>query len=216
MAGKKQPSSFDELRHKLETEMLQASSLKTRIEQQGFINRTFTSLHKAKQEKRISQAEYVKLINRLGAYAGGAYNDYIDMLAGAAQMGMLELAIQGEISQFTPEAARQRRDAVTDLTGMKPHQPEQSEIMQRYERAIRQNMASAERDYKNDPEHRRGFTIGAVLKLWEVYQQKQINESQFDTLISILCGYSNGEYRDFINEQVAAYKRGEPPTIIGY
>lgn len=89
-------------------------------------------------------------------------------------------------------------------------------MMQRYEKAIRTNMASAEKDYKNDPEHRRGFTVGAVLKLWEVYQQKQINESQFDKLISILCGYSNGEYRDFINEQVKAYKSGHPPTIIGY
>jgi hypothetical protein len=77
-------------------------------------------------------------------------------------------------------------------------------------------MASAEKDYKNDPEHRRGFTVGAVLKLWEVYQQKQINESQFDQLISILCGYSKGEYRDFINEQVKQYKSGHPPTIIGY
>jgi hypothetical protein len=89
-------------------------------------------------------------------------------------------------------------------------------MMRRYESAIRSNMASAEKDYKNDPEHRRGFTIGAVLKLWEVYQQKQIDESQFDKLINVLCGYSNGEYRDFINEQVRDYKAGNPPTIIGY
>ena len=89
-------------------------------------------------------------------------------------------------------------------------------MMQRYERAIRTNMASAEKDYRNDPEHRRGFTVGAVLKLWEVYQQKQIDESQFDKLINLLCDYSNGEYRDFIKEQVANYKSGNPPTIIGY
>jgi hypothetical protein len=218
MAGKKQHSSFDELRHKLETEMLNASSLKTQIEQQGFINRQFMSLHKARQEKRITQPEFVKLINRLAAYQQGRFNDYIDLLAGAAQMGTLEMVIQGEISQFTPEAARQRRDAVTDLAGMQPAEPEPSNpMMRRYENAIRSNMASAERDYKNSPEDRRGFIIGAVLQLWETYHRdKRIDESQFDKLISILAGFSGGEYRDFINEQVAAYKRGEPPTIIGY
>ena len=91
-----------------------------------------------------------------------------------------------------------------------------SNKMKQYEQAIRTNMASAERDYKNDPEHRKGFTVGAVLKLWEVYQDKQIDERQFDKLISVLCDYSNGEYREFINDQVADYKAGNPPTIIGY
>lgn len=89
--------------------------------------------------------------------------------------------------------------------------------MRDYEQAIRSNMASAERDYKNDPEHRRGFTVGAVLKLWEVYRRdNQIDESQFDKLISVLCGYSNGEYREFIKKQVADYKAGKPPIIVGY
>ena len=78
-------------------------------------------------------------------------------------------------------------------------------------------MASAEKDYKDDPEHKRGFVIGGVLRLWEAYHRdKQIDESQFDKLIGILSGFSNGEYRDFIKEQVKDYKDGNPPTIIGY
>lgn len=88
-------------------------------------------------------------------------------------------------------------------------------MMQRYERAIRNNMASAEKDMKS-AEDKRGFVIGAVLKFWEIYQGKQINESQFDKLISLLSGFSNGEYRSFISEQVKAYKSGNPPQIIGY
>jgi hypothetical protein len=39
-------------------------------------------------------------------------------------MGMLELAIQGELSQLTPKASRQRRDAVTGITGMQPVKPD--------------------------------------------------------------------------------------------
>jgi hypothetical protein len=91
-----------------------------------------------------------------------------------------------------------------------------SQMMRRYENAIRANMASAEQDMKR-AEDRRGFVIGAVLKLWEVYHRdKQIDESQFDKLIGILSGFSGGEYRDFIAEQVKQYKSGNPPTIIGY
>ncbi len=90
-------------------------------------------------------------------------------------------------------------------------------MMRRYERAIRENMASAERDHKDDPEHRRGFVTGAILKFWEMYHRdKQIDESQFDKLISVLSGFSNGEYRNFISEQVQQYKAGNPPIIIGY
>lgn len=89
--------------------------------------------------------------------------------------------------------------------------------MERYELAIKSNMASAERDYRNSPEDKRGFVIGAVKKLWEVYHDERgINEQQFDKLITVLSGFSNGEYRDFIKEQVTAYKSGNPPTIIGY
>ncbi len=121
---KKQPT-YDELKHDLDSKMLQASNLKTKPEQQGFINRTFTSIHKAYQEKQVNHDGYIKLINRLAAYAGGAYNDYIDTLAGAAQMDMLELAIQGEIAQFSPEQSRQRRDSVTGITGVEPIQPDE-------------------------------------------------------------------------------------------
>src|SRR5258708_7358480 len=122
MAEKK--PTFDEWRHKLETDMLQASSLKTEPERRGFVNRTFLSIHKAYQGKQVSHAEYVKLINRLGGYKPGEFNDYIDMLAGAAQLNMLEMVIQGEVPQLEPEQARQRRQAITDLTGVEPQQPD--------------------------------------------------------------------------------------------
>lgn len=90
-------------------------------------------------------------------------------------------------------------------------------MMRRYQDAIRSNMASAEKDYKDDPEHRRGFVIGAVLQLWQTYHdKKQIDESQFDRLINQLSGFSNGEYKDFIAELVRDYKSGNPPTIVGY
>lgn len=90
-------------------------------------------------------------------------------------------------------------------------------MIRRYEKAIRDNMASAEKDMKNKPEDRRGFVIGAVLRLWEEYHRdRRIDESQFDRLIGVLSDFSNGEYRDFIQEQVRDYKSGNPPTIIGY
>ena len=89
-------------------------------------------------------------------------------------------------------------------------------MMRRYEQAMHANMASAEKDMKA-AEDRRGFVIGAVLKLWEVcHRDKQIDESQFDKLIAVLSNFSNGEYRNFIQEMVKDYKRGNPPIIIGY
>jgi hypothetical protein len=89
-------------------------------------------------------------------------------------------------------------------------------MMRRYENAIRANMASAETDLKS-AEDKGGFVTGAVLKLWELYSRdKQIDESQFDRLIGVLSSFSGAEYRGFIQKQVAAYKSGNPPTIIGY
>ena len=116
-------TKYEELRHKLDSDMLSASSLPTKPERQGFINRTFTSIHKAYQDKQVNKADYVKLINRLAAYRQGEFNDYLDTLAGAAAMGMLEVAIQGELSQLTPEASRERSQAITDMTGVLPIQP---------------------------------------------------------------------------------------------
>src|SRR5438105_13886650 len=105
----KKPPNYETIRHELDTKMLSASNLPTAPERQGFINRTFTSIYKAYQDKQVNHKDYVKLINRLAAYRQGEYNDYIDTLAGAAQLGMLEMAIQGELSELTPEASRQRR-----------------------------------------------------------------------------------------------------------
>jgi hypothetical protein len=88
-------------------------------------------------------------------------------------------------------------------------------MMRQYEQSMKQNMKSAEDEYREDPEHRRGFVIGGIQKLWEVYQGKQINGQQFDQLIAILSGFSKGEYKDFIADLVKDYKSGNPPTIIG-
>lgn len=115
---------YDKVRHQLDDNMLEASSLRTNAEQQGFVNRTFMYFHTLYDEKQITHADYVKLINRLGAYQGGAFNDYLDTLAGATSMGMLNLAIQGEIPQLTPEASRERRDVITGMTGVQPIDPE--------------------------------------------------------------------------------------------
>ncbi len=87
--------------------------------------------------------------------------------------------------------------------------------LQQYEQAIRRNMAIEERAQRND-ENKRGFVIGAVLKLWEVYEAKEIDESQFDRLIEVLSGFDKGAYKDFIDKQVKDYKSGNPPIIIGY
>jgi hypothetical protein len=123
MSSKK--PTYEELRHKLDSDMLQASNLPTKPQRQGFINRTFIALNKAYQDKQVNHADYVKLINRLGAYKAGEFNDYIDVLAGAAQLGMLDIAIQGELSELSPDAARQRSQAITDLTGVDPVKPEE-------------------------------------------------------------------------------------------
>jgi hypothetical protein len=117
--------TYEDLRHELDTNILQSSNLATKIEQQGFINRSFVHIHKVYKEKQVNHADYVKLINRLASYKGGAFNDYIDLLAGAAQMNTLDLVIQGEIPQLTPEASRERSHTITDLTGVQPVQLDQ-------------------------------------------------------------------------------------------
>jgi hypothetical protein len=84
-----------------------------------------------------------------------------------------------------------------------------------WERIMKQNMATAERDLKKH-EDRRGFIIGAVARLWDEYQARNMTEQQFDHLMTVLEGFSNGAYRALIQGMVRDYKRGQPPTIIGY
>ena len=122
--AKEKKQTYDELRHTLDSDMLKASTLPTRPERQGFVNRAFLDIHRAYKRKDINHAEYLKLVNRLAEFKQGEYNDYIDTLTGAAHVGLLELAIQGELSVMTPEASRQRRDVITDLTGVHPIKPE--------------------------------------------------------------------------------------------
>jgi hypothetical protein len=115
--------NYEDLRHALDTEILQAESLANEQKRQDFVTRTFTRLYRDYQAKRFDHATYVKLVNRLATYWGGAYNDYLDLLAGAATMGMLDiiLAQKGNLA----EQARARSQTVTDLTGVQPVQPEE-------------------------------------------------------------------------------------------
>jgi len=56
-----------------------------------------------------------------------------------------------------------------------------------------------------------------LVKEWErLSGKKLVARSPLDKMIDEATGYSNGEYRDFITEQVRDYKAGRPPTIIGY
>lgn len=87
--------------------------------------------------------------------------------------------------------------------------------LQQYEQAIRRNMASAERDLKDDRD-RHGFVIGAVRKLWEVYEAKEIDERQFHHLINLVSTFSGGSYTRLIEGMVSDYEDGNPPIIIGY
>ncbi len=115
--------NYEERRHALDTEMLRASGLATEKERQDFVTTAFLGIQRDYEAKRLDHAVYTKLVNRLAAYAGGAYNDYLDMLAGAATMGMLDVVLgqQGNLA----EQARAHREIVTGLTGVQPVQPEE-------------------------------------------------------------------------------------------
>lgn len=122
MSSKK--PTYDELRHELDTDMLNASSL-TGKEEQAFVAESFVALYKAYTDKHVDHDQYVKLINRLAVYKFGKFNDYLDTLAGAAHLGMLDIAVRGTIPHLSPEASRKRRDTITDLTGVQPIEPEE-------------------------------------------------------------------------------------------
>src|SRR6266567_3038070 len=108
--------NYEERRHALDTEMLRASSLATEQEKQDFVTITFTRIQRDYEAKRIDQSIYTKLINRLAAFAGGAYNDYLDVLTGAAMVGMLDVILEQGKKANLAEQARSRSQAVTDLT----------------------------------------------------------------------------------------------------
>ncbi|GAC1468023.1 MAG: hypothetical protein PVS3B3_30740 [Ktedonobacteraceae bacterium] len=122
MSNKK--PTYDELRHELDTDMINASNLDGK-EEQTFVAESFVAINKAYTDKQVSHDQYVKLINRLAAYKAGKFNDYLDTLAGAAQMGMLDIAVKGTVPQLSPDASQRRRQAVTDLTGVEPIEPEE-------------------------------------------------------------------------------------------
>jgi hypothetical protein len=111
----------------LDTDLLRASDLKQKTERRNFFTQTFSNIDKIYRSKEINHDEYVRLLNRLASFGGGEYNDYLDMLVGAATMGLLDVVIQEEISAFSPEAAQQRSKTITNITGIEPIKPEEEE-----------------------------------------------------------------------------------------
>jgi hypothetical protein len=124
MMAEKKPT-YEELKHRLDTAMLKASSLTAETDQQAFITQTFVGIHDRLTAKQVNHEQYLKLINRLAAYKAGAYNDYIDTLAGAAAMNMLAMVV--EMSKDEPIAADSvaRSQAVTNLICMEPVKPDE-------------------------------------------------------------------------------------------
>lgn len=116
--------NYDQIKHDLDTKIIQASSLKSQAEQKNFVNSAFSTIHTAYKQKQVNHSDYIKLINRLANYKQGIFNDYLDSLTGAAQMGMLDIAFNDPY--LSPEASRKRRDDVTDMTGVDPIKPEEN------------------------------------------------------------------------------------------
>jgi hypothetical protein len=121
MSQDHQPS-YEDRRHELDTKMLKASGLASEQERRDFVTQAFTDIHKQYQDSQINLANYIKLIKRLAAFRQGEYNDYLDTLAGAALMGMLDLIV--EQSKEVAEQSRQRSAIITVLTGIQPIQPD--------------------------------------------------------------------------------------------
>lgn len=119
-------TTYDDLKHWLDREMIEATELRGKEEQQAFVTTRFQNLHTAYTSKQLTYKEYLRLINWLASYQGGKFNDYLDVLAGAAQMGILETVLAPGspfASYISPEAAQKRSQTITNLTGVKPQIP---------------------------------------------------------------------------------------------
>jgi hypothetical protein len=122
--AEKQPT-YAELRHQLDTKMIEAEKLELEPQRRNFVTSSFAGIHHQLEQKTISHGDYIKLINRLAAFKGGEYNDYVDLMAGAAQVGMLDMVVKQAHPVFSPEEARNRSQAVTDIFGIQPVKPEE-------------------------------------------------------------------------------------------
>lgn len=118
-------ASYDDIRRKLSERMQNASSLVGEAERRQFITQEFVDIRKLYTQHEISHPEYIMLVDRLAAYQSGKYNDYLDMLVGAATMGMLDVVVRQSKTQDVAAQSRQRRQEVTDLTGVQPIQPDE-------------------------------------------------------------------------------------------
>ena len=118
---------YADLKSKLETSLAQAQSITDQPKQQNFVTDQFTLIHKAYEDKLINHGEYLKLINRLAAYKNAAFNDYIDLLTGAAAAGMLEFFVAQSRKRNEAQAAAARRDMITKVFGIDPVEPNEGE-----------------------------------------------------------------------------------------
>ncbi len=116
--------SYDDIKHKLDSKMIEASSLEGQ-QAQNFVTSTFQWVRSLLDSKQISHKEYVRLINHLANYKNGSFNDYIDLLAGAAQLGQLNVLAAKSQFYNAAEQARRNSQQVTKLTGMEPYNPQE-------------------------------------------------------------------------------------------
>jgi hypothetical protein len=124
-AKKKRFNYYEQWEHNLQTEMLRASTLPTAETKKQFITATFIRLNLAYEEKAMNKTSYLRLVNRLAAFDGGTYNDYLDLLVGSASMGMLDTLLEEGTQRDLAKLARSRSGDVTRLTGMSPITPEE-------------------------------------------------------------------------------------------
>jgi predicted glycosyl hydrolase (DUF1957 family) len=115
-------SHYDSIFHQLKESMLKANNYESARQQQEFIEEKFKWINEFYEKRQINLQEYRILLDRLAAYKSGIFNDYIDILTGAASMGMLELALhRGDL--FGPDVARKRSKTITRMTDTPPQKP---------------------------------------------------------------------------------------------
>ena len=116
--------SYESLVHTLATKMLQAASLQEEVQQTAFVRDTFVWIVEQKNKGQLSHKEYLRLVEKLAGYKDRAYDDYLDLLVGAAGMQLLEIYLANE-GENPAGHARQRSGLVDTLTGGNRVPPEE-------------------------------------------------------------------------------------------
>lgn len=117
---------YEELRHSLDNILLKSDSIGNQTAQQDFVTQAFVEIHQLYKAKDISYDAYIKLVNRLASYKQGKFNDYLDMLIGSAQFGMLDSALKHSLSASANAEAQKRGTLITNIFGIQPSKPDTS------------------------------------------------------------------------------------------